>query len=240
MKINLPYEVLQKVTKPVRYTGGEFGIVKKNWDDVDCRMVLALPDVYEVGMSNLGLSILYGIMNSRADTLCERVYTPWIDMEAEMRQRSIPLFSLESKHAVKDFDIFGFSLQYEMIFTNVLNMLDLAGISLRAVDRTDDEPFVIGGGPCVYNVEPIADFFDFFVVGEGEEILNEVAEFFIAWKNAGKIGGRQGFLKKLLSVNGIYVPSFYAPIYDEKNFIGWKKLLLAENLARLQKASTKN
>ena len=224
MKINLPYEVLQKVTKPVRYTGGEFGIVKKNWDAVDCRMILALPDVYEVGMSNLGLSILYGIMNSRADTLCERVYAPWIDMEEEMRQRSIPLFSLESKHAVKDFDIFGFSLQYEMIFTNVLNMLDLAGISLRAVDRTDDEPFVIGGGPCVYNVEPIADFFDFFVVGEGEEILNEVAENFIAWKNSGKIGGRQGFLKKLLSVNGIYVPSFYAPIYDNKNFIGWKKL----------------
>ena len=224
MKINLPYEVLQKVTKPVRYTGGEFGIVKKNWDDVACRIVLALPDVYEVGMSNLGLSILYGIMNEREDTLCERVYAPWIDMEDEMRQRSIPLFALESKRAVKDFDIFGFSLQYEMIFTNVLNMLDLAGISLRAVDRTDNEPFVIGGGPCVYNVEPIAEFFDFFVVGEGEEILNEVAENFIAWKNSGKVGGRQGFLKKLLSVNGIYVPSFYEPIYDDKNFIGWKKL----------------
>ena len=224
MQIKLPYEVLQKVTKPVRYTGGEFGSVIKNWDAVDCRMVLALPDVYEVGMSNLGLSILYGIMNSRADTLCERVYAPWIDMEEEMRQRSIPLFSLESKRAVKDFDIFGFSLQYEMIFTNVLNMLDLSGISLRAVDRNDDEPFVIGGGPCVYNVEPIAEFFDFFVIGEGEEILNEVAENFIAWKNAGKIGGRQGFLKKLLSVNGIYVPSFYEPIYDDKNFIGLKVL----------------
>ena len=126
MQINLPYEVLQKVTKPVRYTGGEFGCVKKNWDDVNCKMVLALPDVYEVGMSNLGLSILYGIMNSRSDTLCERVYAPWIDMEEEMRQRSIPLFSLESKRAVKDFDFLGFSLQYEMIFTNVLNMLDVA------------------------------------------------------------------------------------------------------------------
>ena len=224
MQINLPYEVLQKVTKPVRYIGGEFGCVIKNWDDVNCRMVLALPDVYEVGMSNLGLSILYGIMNRRADTLCERVYAVWTDMEEEMRQRSIPLFSLESKRAVKDFDIFGFSLQYEMIFTNVLNMLDLAGINLRAADRNDDEPFVIGGGPCVYNVEPVAEFFDFFVIGEGEEILNEVVEDFIAWKNSGKVGGRKGFLKKLLSVNGIYVPSFYEPIYDDKNFIGLKIL----------------
>ena len=224
MTINLPYEVLQKVTKPVRYTGGEFGSVLKNWDDVACHMVLALPDVYEVGMSNLGLSILYGIMNSRADTLCERVYAPWIDMEDEMRQRNIPLFALESKRAIKDFDFLGFSLQYEMIFTNVLNMLDLAGISINAVDRAKDEPFIIGGGPCVYNVEPIADFFDFFVVGEGEEVLSEVADKFIAWKNAGKIGGREGFLRELLSVNGIYVPRFYQPIYDEKNFVGMKIL----------------
>lgn len=224
MQVNLPYEVLQKVTKPVRYTGGEFGAVLKNWDEVKCRMVLALPDVYEVGMSNLGLSILYGIMNSRADTLCERVYAVWTDMEDEMRTRNIPLFALESKRAVKDFDFLGFSLQYEMIFTNVLNMLDMAKISLHAEDRADDEPFVIGGGPCVYNVEPIADFFDFFVVGEGEEILNEVVENFIAWKNSGKVGGRVGFLRRLLNVNGIYVPRFYQPIYDEKNFIGMKKL----------------
>ncbi|MBQ9486260.1 MAG: TIGR03960 family B12-binding radical SAM protein [Selenomonadaceae bacterium] len=222
MQVNLPYEVLQKVTKPVRYTGGEFGAVLKNWDEVQCHMVLALPDVYEVGMSNLGLSILYGIMNGRADTLCERVYATWIDMEEEMRRRDIPLFALESKRAVKDFDILGFSLQYEMIFTNVLNMLDLAGITLHAVDRADDEPFVIGGGPCVYNVEPIADFFDFFVVGEGEEILNEVVENFIAWKNSGKVGGRVGFLRRLLSVNGIYVPRFYSPIYDDKNSTGYK------------------
>ncbi len=214
MQVNLPYEVLQKVTKPVRYTGGEFGAVLKNWDDVQCRMVLALPDVYEVGMSNLGLSILYGIMNSRADTLCERVYAVWTDMENEMRTRNIPLFALESKRAVKDFDFLGFSLQYEMIFTNVLNMLDMAKISLHAEDRADDEPFVIGGGPCVYNVEPIADFFDFFVVGEGEEILNEVVENFIAWKNSGKVGGRVGFLRRLLNVSGIYVPRFYQPIYE--------------------------
>lgn len=224
MEVSIPYEVLQKVLKPARYTGGEFNSVKKNWSEVDCKFVLALPDVYEVGMSNLGLAILYGILNNRADTLCERVYAPWIDMETEMREKNLPLFSLESKCAVKDFDFLGFSLQYEMIFTNVLNMLDLAKISLHAADRSDDEPFVIGGGPCVYNVEPIADFFDFFVVGEGEEILGEVAEKFIEWKNSGKVGGRKEFLKKLLSIQGIYVPSFYEPIYDGKNFIGLKVL----------------
>ena len=231
MKIDIPYEILQKVTKPARYTGGEFNSVKKNWNETDCKMVLALPDVYEVGMSNLGLAILYGIMNRRNDTLCERVYAPWIDMEKEMREKNIPLFALESKHAVKDFDILGFSLQYEMIFSNVLNMIDLAGISLYAAERTDDEPFVIGGGPCVYNVEPIADFFDFFVVGEGEEVLGEIVEEFISWKNSGKVGGRRGFLKKLLNVKGIYVPSFYEPIYSGKDFMGMN--LLEPNAPRI-------
>ena len=226
----IPYEILQKVAKPTRYTGGEFNSVAKDWAAVECRMALALPDVYEVGMSNLGLAILYGIMNRRQDTLCERVYAPWIDMEAEMRAKKIPLFALESKRPLKIFDILGFSLQYEMIFTNVLNMLDLAGISLRAAERSDDEPFVIGGGPCVYNVEPVADFFDFFVVGEGEEILGEVVDEFIAWKNSGRIGGRRGFLKKIMSVRGIYVPSFYEPIYDGENFIGLKT---AENAPRI-------
>ena len=230
MIINVPYDTLQKVTKPTRYTGGEFNCVIKNWANVDCKMALALPDVYEVGMSNLGLAILYGIMNRRGDTLCERVYAPWIDMEAEMRAKNIPLFSLETKHAIKDFDFLGFSLQYEMIFSNVLNMLDLASINIFAQDRSDDEPFVIGGGPCVYNVEPVADFFDFFVVGEGEEILNEVVEEFIAWKNGGKIGGRRGFLKRLLNIRGIYVPSFYQPIYDGENFIG---LNVLENAPRI-------
>ncbi len=224
MKVNVPYEVLQKVLKPARYTGGEFNSVTKNFDEVDCKFVLALPDVYEVGMSNLGLSILYGILNRNEKILCERVYSVWTDMEAEMREKNIPLFSLESKNAVKDFDFLGFSLQYEMIFTNVLNMLDLAKISLLAEERKIDEPFVIGGGPCVYNVEPMADFFDFFVVGEGEEILIEVVEKFIEWKNSGKVGGRKSFLRKLLDVQGIYVPSFYQPIYDEKNFIGMKIL----------------
>ena len=155
--------------KPARYTGGEFNSVTKNFDETPCRIVLALPDVYEVGMSNLGLAILYSILNRRDDTLCERVYAPWTDAEKIFREENISLFALESKKNVRDFDFLGFSLQYEMIYTNVLNMLDLAKISLHSSERADDEPFVIGGGPCVYNVEPVADFFDFFIVGEAEE-----------------------------------------------------------------------
>ncbi len=240
------YELL---SKPARYTGGEFNSVVKNFDETACRIVLALPDVYEVGMSNLGLAILYSILNRRADTLCERVYAVWTDAEKILRgeesgirnqdklpaprflttDSSTPLFALESKKAVREFDFVGFSLQYEMIYSNVLNMLDLAKISLHSAERGEDEPFVIGGGPCVYNVEPVADFFDFFIVGEAEEVFGEVVDEFIAWKNAGKVGGRRGFLKKLLNVSGIYVPSFYEPLYSEKNFIG---LNVLENAPR--------
>ena len=220
MRVEIPYEVLQKVTKPARYTGGEFNAVIKNHAAVDCTFALALPDVYEVGMSNLGLAILYNILNSRADCAAERVYAPWLDMEEEMRARSISLFALESKVPIKQFDFFGFSLQYEMIFTNVLNMLDLASIPLRSIDRGEDDPFIVGGGPCVYNVEPVADFFDFFVVGEGEEVLNEVVDAFIDWKRDNRRGGRREFLRRLLSVDGIYVPSFYEPLYFDRDFIG--------------------
>ena len=176
MRIEIPSEILQKVTKPARYTGGEFNAVIKDHSAVECTFALALPDVYEVGMSNLGLSILYNILNRRSDCATERVYAPWLDMEDEMRARSIPLFSLETKTPIREFDLFGFSLQYEMIFSNVINMLDLAGIPIRTLERGDDDPFIVGGGPCVYNVEPVADFFDFFVVGEGEEVLNEVVD----------------------------------------------------------------
>ena len=223
------YEVLQKVTKPARYTGGEFNAVIKDHSAIECTFALALPDVYEVGMSNLGLAILYNILNSRADCAAERVYAPWLDMEDEMRARSIPLFALESKEPIRQFDFFGFSLQYEMIFTNVLNMLDLSNIALRAEDRSDDEPFVVGGGPCVYNVEPIADFFDFFVVGEGEEVLGEVVDAFVKWKREGRRGGRREFLRRLSSIDGIYVPSFYEPMYLGNDFIGIQPL---ENSAR--------
>ena len=224
MRIEIPSEILQKVTKPARYTGGEFNAVIKDHSAVECTFALALPDVYEVGMSNLGLSILYNILNRRSDCATERVYAPWLDMEDEMRARSIPLFSLETKTPIREFDLFGFSLQYEMIFSNVLNMLDLAGIPIRTLERGDDDPFIIGGGPCVYNVEPVADFFDFFVVGEGEEVLNEVVDCFIDWKRGGKVGGRREFLRRLLSVDGIYVPSFYEPAYLNGDFIGLNPL----------------
>ena len=172
-----------------------------------------MPDVYEVGMSNLGLKILYEVLNRRDDTAAERVYAPWVDMEAAMRERQLPLFSLETFTEIRRFDFLGFSLQYEMIYTNVLNMLDLAGISLRAAERTEDMPFVVGGGPCVYNVEPIADFFDLFVIGEAEEALDELVTVFIRWKEEGRVEGRRGFLRRAAAIEGIYVPSFYAPKY---------------------------
>ena len=211
--VKLDPSILQSVEKPVRYTGSEWNSVRKEPDGVRCTFALALPDVYEVGMSNLGLAILYEILNGRADVAAERVYAPWTDMEAIMRQRHLPLYSLETKTEIRRFSFLGFSLQYEMIYSNVLNMLDLAGIALHAADRTPEEPFVVGGGPCVYNVEPIADFFDFFVVGEGEEVLLEVVDAYEAWQADGTPGGRQGFLRRLLAVDGIYVPSLYAPQY---------------------------
>ena len=212
--VQLDHSILQSVLKPARYTGGEWNAVRKDWDSVRCRFALALPDVYEVGMSNLGLAILYEILNRRADILAERVYAPWVDMEARMRARGIPLFALESRREIKEFDFLGFSLQYEMIYSNVLNMLDLAGIPIYARDRGTDVPFVVGGGPCVYNVEPVADFFDFFVIGEAEEVILELADAFIAWAGAGRPDGRRGFLTRLLAIDGIYVPSFYEPAYD--------------------------
>ena len=213
--IELSPKLLNSVEKPTRYTGGEWNAVKKDFAKISCKFALTLPDIYEIGMSNLGLQILYSVLNKRENTAAERVYAPAVDMEEKMREENIPLFSLESKLPLKEFDLWGFSLQYEMIFTNVLNMLDLAHIPLYSKDRAADDPFILGGGPAVYNIEPMADFFDFFVIGEGEEIINEIADAFIAWKSGGKIGGRRGFLKSLLNIEGIYIPSFYEPIYDE-------------------------
>ena len=213
--VYLDPSILQSVEKPARYTGSEWNAVIKDHANVQCTFALALPDVYEVGMSNLGLAILYEILNSRTDIAAERVYAPWTDMEAIMREQKIPLYSLETKTEIKTFSFLGFSLQYEMIYSNVLNMLDLAGIPLHAEDRTLDDPFVVGGGPCVYNVEPIAAFFDFFVIGEGEEVITEICDVYEAWKAEGCPDGRRGYLKRLLDVPGIYVPSFYEDTYDE-------------------------
>ena len=223
--VKLEQEMLQAVEKPARYTGGEWNAQPKDSAAVLCRIALAMADVYEVGMSNLGLKILYEILNRRDDIAAERVYAPWLDMEEEMRRRGIPLFSLETFREVSSFDILGFSLQYELLITNTLNMLDLAGLPLHAAERTDEQPFVIGGGPCVYNTEPIADFFDFFVLGDGEEIVVEVCDALIAWKKEGRLDGRRGFLRCAARIPGIYVPSFYAPEYDARGMFTGLRIL---------------
>ena len=223
--VKLEQEMLQAVEKPARYTGGEWNAQPKASAAVLCRIALAMADVYEVGMSNLGLKILYEILNRRDDIAAERVYAPWLDMEEEMRCRGIPLFSLETFREVSSFDILGFSLQYELLITNTLNMLDLAGLPLHAAERTDEQPFVIGGGPCVYNTEPIADFFDFFVLGDGEEIVVEVCDALIAWKKEGRPDGRRGFLRRAARIPGVYVPSFYAPEYDAQGMFTGLRIL---------------
>ena len=223
--VKLEQEMLQAVEKPARYTGGEWNAQPKDSAAVLCRIALAMADVYEVGMSNLGLKILYEILNRRDDVAAERVYAPWLDMEEEMRCRDIPLFSLETFREVSSFDILGFSLQYELLITNTLNMLDLAGLPLHAAERTDEQPFVIGGGPCVYNTEPIADFFDFFVLGDGEEIVVEVCDALIAWKKEGRPDGRRGFLRRAARIPGVYVPSFYAPEYDAQGMFTGLRIL---------------
>lgn len=217
--IKLAPAVIQNVTKPARYTGNELNAIKKDHAKVDCTIALALPDVYEVGMSNLGLKILYQVLNNRTDIAAERVFAPWVDMEEQMRMHQIELYSLETFTPIHHFDIVGFSLQYEMIYSNVLNMLDLANIPLLSEDRTTEHPFIIGGGPCVYNAEPVADFFDFFVIGEGEEVMQEVADCLIAWKREGELDGRKGFLQRVAKLEGIYVPSLYKVIYDENSML---------------------
>lgn len=223
--VKLEQEMLQAVEKPARYTGGEWNAQPKDSAAVLCRIALAMADVYEVGMSNLGLKILYEILNRRDDIAAERVYAPWLDMEEEMRRRGIPLFSLETFREISSFDILGFSLQYELLITNTLNMLDLAGLPLHAAERTDEQPFVIGGGPCVYNTEPIADFFDFFVLGDGEEIVVEVCDALIDWKKEGRPDGRRGFLGRAARIPGVYVPSFYAPEYDAQGMFTGLRIL---------------
>ena len=223
--VKLEQEMLQAVEKPARYTGGEWNTQPKDSAAVLCRIALAMADVYEVGMSNLGLKILYEILNRRDDVAAERVYAPWLDMEEEMRRRGVPLFSLETFQEISSFDVIGFSLQYELLITNTLNMLDLAGIPLHAAERAEAHPFVIGGGPCVYNTEPIADFFDFFVLGDGEEIVAEVCDALIAWKKAGRPDGRRGFLRRAARIPGVYVPSFYAPEYDAQGMFTGLRIL---------------
>ncbi|HML89209.1 MAG TPA: TIGR03960 family B12-binding radical SAM protein [Methylomusa anaerophila] len=220
--------ILNHVAKPARYTGNEWNSVVKDPAAVIVNFALAMPDVYEVGMSNLGLKILYQILNNRSDTAAERVYAPWVDMEREMRVGGIPLFTLESRRPVADFDVVGFSLQYELSYTNVLNMLDLAGIPVLARERNERQPLVACGGPCVFNPEPMADFTDFFVLGEGEEVIKETVEVIAAWKKRGKPGGKEGVLKDLARLNGIYIPAFYDVSYHSDGRVSMVKPLSPE------------
>ena len=207
--MNCNASLLASVAKPARYTGGEWNQVLKDPSDVKVRFALALPDVYEVGMSNLGLKILYGILNEREDTFAERVYCPWPDMEAAMRRERQNLCSLETQTPLKAFDVVGFSLQYELSYTNVLTMLDLADIALSAAERSDDDPLIVGGGPCAYHPEPLSDFFDCFVIGEGEDVVGEIAATVAAWKAMARQGGRTRLLRMLTGIQGVYVPSLY-------------------------------
>ncbi len=217
MKKDLTIDILSSVQKPARYTGGEFGSIVKPADEVEATVALAFPDVYEVGMSYLGFKILYHLLNKEQGIAAERVYAPWIDLEAKMRERSIALCTLETKKALSECDLVGFTLQYELSYSNILNMLDLGGVPLLTAERTDADPFVMVGGPCVYNPEPLADFFDFAIIGEGEEVIIEVARCYKAWKREGKPGGRQEFLQRVAQLRGIYVPSFYEAVYNDDN-----------------------
>lgn len=217
MDINKFDKILKRVVKPARYIGTEVNSVVKNLDEVEVKFAFAFPDVYEVGMSHLGLQILYSILNKKEYIACERVFAPWVDMEEEMRKEDLPLFSLENREAIKNFDLVGFTLQYEMSYTNILNMLDLAGIPLLAADRGEDDPFILAGGPCAYNPEPLADIIDFFVIGEGEEVTLEILDKYRDFKKTG--GSRKDFLREVGKIQGVYVPSFYQVAYNEDQTI---------------------
>ena len=212
-KLALPEEVLLQIEQPARYIGNEFNSVVKDKEKVALRGAFLFPDVYEIGMSHLGIQILYDMFNKREDMWCERVYSPWPDLDRVMREQNIPLFGLESQEPVKNEDFLFITLQYEMCYTNVLQALDLAGIPLHAVERTDEDPIVIGGGPCTYNPEPIAPFFDLFYIGEGEVVYDQLFDTYLENKKNG--GTRLDFLKKACQIPGIYVPQFYKVTYHE-------------------------
>ena len=212
-KLALNDEILLNIEKPARYIGNEINSVMKDKEKVAIRFAMCFPDVYEIGMSHLGIQILYDMFNRREDTWCERVYSPWIDLDRIMREQHIPLFALESQDPIQDFDFLGITIQYEMCYTNILQVLDLSNIPLFASDRTDEDPVVIGGGPCAVNPEPLADFFDLFYIGEGETVYNDLLD---AYKeNKKNHGTRRDFLEMAAEIEGIYVPQFYDVSYHE-------------------------
>lgn len=212
-KLALNDEILLKIEKPARYIGNEVNSVMKDPQKIDVRFAMCFPDVYEIGMSHLGIQILYDMFNRREDVWCERVYSPWLDLDQIMRKEQIPLFALESQDPIKDFDFLGITIQYEMCYTNILQVLDLSQIPIKASERTDEHPIVIGGGPCTYNPEPLAEFFDLFYIGEGETVYDQLLD---AYKENKKNGGsRKNYLEKAAQIEGIYVPSLYEASYHE-------------------------
>lgn len=209
--MSYPDSILYQVTRPGRYTGGEWNCIIKDWDKTNLKFALGYPDLYEIGMSNMALPILYDILNGQHDVLAERFFAPWVDMEAALRAAGIPLLSLESKRPLKDFDVIGFSMDYELAYTNVLNILDLAQVPVLASERDDSHPVVIAGGSCCINPEPMSDFIDFFVIGEGEEVLPELADCLRQWKKTG--AGKKELLHEAAKIPGVYVPGFYKVEY---------------------------
>ena len=240
MDKDLTIDILSSVQKPARYTGGEFGSIVKTAAETEVTIALAFPDVYEVGMSYLGFKILYHLLNKEQGVAAERVYAPWIDMEAKMREHHISLKTLETDKPLCRCDFVGFTLQYELSYTNILNMLDLGGVPLLAAERGEEDPFVIVGGPCVYNPEPLADFFDFAIIGEGEEIMIELMNCYKSWKRAGRPGGRQGFLHEAVKLPGIYVPSFYETVYHEDQTVAQVRPVTEDAPAAVQKRVVKD
>ncbi len=216
--ITLKDKILSRVEKPTRYTGGELNAVIKNPDDVDVRYGFCFADTYEIAMSHLGLKILYHGLNDRSDTWCERVFAPWSDMETEMKNHGMRLFALESGDEITHFDILGFTLQYELCYSNIVNMLKLAEIPVLASERDESYPILCAGGPCAYNGEPVADFFDFFMMGEGEEIMDEVVDEYVRWKKSGK-KNKKDYLETIAKIEGVYVPSFYDVEYNDDNTV---------------------
>ncbi|MCR5743606.1 MAG: TIGR03960 family B12-binding radical SAM protein [Lachnospiraceae bacterium] len=215
-KLALPDEILLKVEKPARYIGGEVNAVNKNFDEMDINFCMCFPDVYEIGMSHLGIQILYDMFNKWDKVYCDRVYSPWPDLDKIMRDRDIPLFAVESQRPLKDFDFLGITLQYEMCYTNILQILDLGKIPLYTAERTEDDPVIIGGGPCTYNPEPIADFFDLFYIGEGETQYKNLLDLYKKIKDENPGAWREKFLHAAAQIPGIYVPSLYEVEYYDK------------------------
>lgn len=211
-------DILCRVEKPSRYIGGELNEVIKDIESVDIRYAFCFPDVYEVGMSHLGTRILYHTINQREDAYCERAFAPWPDMEKELRDNNISLYSLETKTPLNEFDMIGFTLQYEMSYTNILNMLDMSGINIRSKDRGNDDPIIMAGGPCAYNPEPLYDVIDFFQLGEGEEMMNDIMDVYVRHKKSGK-WDKQAYLREISHIRGIYVPSLYDVSYNEDGTI---------------------